>query len=57
MAAVAAAAAAAQNNASGAPNNNNHPQSSEGNHGDRPESAGNVMETCVKRSPKTTADD
>jgi len=58
MAAVAAAAAAAQNNASGAPNNNNHPQSSEGNqHGDRPESAGNVIENCVKRSPKTPADD
>ena len=59
MAAVAAAAAAAQNNASGAPNNNNHSQSSEGNHGDRPESAGNAMvnETFVKRSPKTMADD
>ena len=54
MAAVAAAAAAAQN-ASGGPNNNNHP-TSEGNHGDRPESA-SLMESCEKRSPKTTAGD
>lgn len=55
MAAAAAAAAAAQN-ASGGPNNNNHP--SEGSHGDvgRPESA-NLLETCDKRSPKTTAGD
>ncbi|KAI9565684.1 hypothetical protein GHT06_009476 [Daphnia sinensis] len=58
MAAVAAAAAAAQNN-TGAPNNNNHSHSSEANHGDlsRPESAANTLDSCVKRSPKTTADD